>query len=139
MIAGEVIEHLDAPGPFLHAMRALTRPDGRLVITTPNAFRALFFLAPAAGVELVHPDHTCYYSHYTLRNLLRRNGWAVARALYYQDPLEPVRADRGVARWLAGHAVNSVQRIVGLVSRRTGYWSDGLIVCATPAPEDERR
>ena len=30
VVAGEIIEHLDAPGPFLRAMLALVRPDGEL-------------------------------------------------------------------------------------------------------------
>ena len=58
VIAGEVVEHLDAPGPFLRAMRELAARDGLLVVTTPNAYRLLNVLAPTLGVELVHPDHT---------------------------------------------------------------------------------
>src|SRR5437867_1621158 len=86
VVAGEVIEHLDAPGPFLRAMRVLTRPDGRLVLTTPNAYRALNFLAPVSGSELVHPDHTAWHSPRTLRTLLERNGWDVAEVAYYRNP-----------------------------------------------------
>ena len=37
VVAGEVIEHLDASGPFLDGLHALVRPGGRLVVTTPNA------------------------------------------------------------------------------------------------------
>src|SRR5207244_1840868 len=36
VIAGELIEHLDAPGPFLRAMHELA---DELVLTTPNAYR----------------------------------------------------------------------------------------------------
>ena len=53
VIAGEVIEHLDAPGPFLRAMRELAARDGLLVVTTPNAYRLLNFLAPTVGA---HPQ-----------------------------------------------------------------------------------
>ena len=49
VIAGEVIEHLDAPGPFLRAMRELAARDGLLVVTTPNAYRLLNVLAPTVG------------------------------------------------------------------------------------------
>ena len=34
VIAGEVVEHLDAPGPFFRSLRQLARPDGLLVVTT---------------------------------------------------------------------------------------------------------
>ena len=51
VIAGEIIEHLDAPGPFLRAMHEAAP---RLVLTTPNAYRLLNFLAPISGSELIH-------------------------------------------------------------------------------------
>jgi 2-polyprenyl-3-methyl-5-hydroxy-6-metoxy-1,4-benzoquinol methylase len=41
VIAGEVIEHMDAPGPFLKAMQQLSN---RLIITTPNALQPLLTL-----------------------------------------------------------------------------------------------
>ena len=62
VVAGEILEHLDAPGPFLRAMRLLAKPDGELLVTTPNAYRLLNFLAPLSGRELVHPDHTLWSS-----------------------------------------------------------------------------
>ena len=58
IVAGEIIEHLDAPGPFLEAMLDLAAADSRLVLTTPNAYRLQNFLTPFSGNELIHPDHT---------------------------------------------------------------------------------
>ncbi len=49
VVAGEILEHLDAPGPFLRAMRLLAKPDGELLVTTPNAYRLLNFLGAALG------------------------------------------------------------------------------------------
>ena len=55
VIAGEVVEHLNAPGPFLPLAPA-ARPPGRPARRhDPNAYRLLNFLAPLGGVELVHP------------------------------------------------------------------------------------
>jgi hypothetical protein len=120
VIAGEVIEHLDAPGPFLHAMRKLATDDAVLVVTTPNAYRILNFVAPFAGVELIHPDHTAWHSPHTLRNLLRRNGWDVEGMAYYQNPGPPNRLLRAARRAFVATA------------RLVPYWCDGLIVWARP-------
>ena len=77
VVAGEIVEHLDAPGPFLRAMRELTKPDGVLILTTPNAYRILNFVVPLAWFACIHPDHTAWHSPHTLRNLVERNGWRV--------------------------------------------------------------
>lgn len=37
-VMGEVVEHLGAPEPFLVNVRKMLRPDGRLVLTTPNPY-----------------------------------------------------------------------------------------------------
>jgi len=125
VVAGEIIEHLDAPGPFLRAMRALVRPDGQLVVTTPNAYRLLNFLAPASGNELIHPDHTAWHSPHTLRNLLTRSGWDVEGIAYYQNPAPKLRGPlRPVGRVLRAGFVTA--------GRLAPYWSDGLIVWSHP-------
>ena len=132
VVAGELIEHLDAPGPFLRAMRMLTRPDGRLVLTTPNAYRLLNLLAPLSGAELVHPDHTAWHSPQTLRTLLERNGWTVDEVAYYRNPWRQVGRADGLRPFLAGHAANVARATLGAAGRLAPYWSDGLIVVARP-------
>lgn len=121
VVAGEIVEHLDAPGPFLRAMRELVGPDGVLVVTTPNAYRLLNVLAPLTGAELVHPDHAAWHSPRTLRTLLERNGWRVERIAYYRAP--PRRGTRGT---------NVLRRATAALSRLRPYWSDGLIAWASP-------
>ena len=133
VVAGEVIEHLDAPGPFLRAMRVLTRPDGRLVLTTPNAYRVLNFLAPLSGSELVHPDHTAWHSPRTLRTLLERSGWAVDEVAYYRNPRRRVGRADGLRPFLAGHAANVARATLGAAGRLAPYWSDGIVVWSRPA------
>jgi SAM-dependent methyltransferase len=132
VIAGEVIEHLDAPGPFLRAMPTLLAPEGLLVITTPNAYRLLNFLAPVSGRELIHPDHTAWHSPHTLRNLLERNGWNVEGAAYYRNPA-------GSADGWRGSFLNSVRSVLARAGRLAPYWSDGLVVWARPRTEKEAR
>jgi predicted TPR repeat methyltransferase len=125
VIAGEVVEHLDAPGPFFQALRELVGPRGLLVVTTPNAYRLLNFLAPAAGVELVHPDHTAWHSPHTLANLLARNGWELEGAAYYQNPAPSFDG-------AAGALVRGARALFVRFGRLAPYWSDGLVVWARP-------
>jgi SAM-dependent methyltransferase len=122
VVAGEVIEHLDAPGPFLRAMRELAKPDGVLLVTTPNAYRLLNFIAPLTGSELVHEDHTAWHSPRTLRTLIERNGWRVDEIAYYRTP---PRQGTPVS--------NAVRSMLGLLNRLRPFWSDGLIVWARPS------
>ena len=125
VIAGEVIEHLDAPGPFLRAMRELATRDGLLIVTTPNAYRLLNFLAPTAGVELVHPDHTAWHSPHTLATLLARSGWELEGAAYYQNPAPALTG-------LGGAAARFGRAAFVRFGRLAPYWSDGLVVWAHP-------
>ena len=125
VVAGEIVEHLDAPGPFLRAMRELVTPEGLLVVTTPNAYRLLNFLTPVAGVELIHPDHTAWHSPHTLWNLLRRSGWEWEGAAYYQNPTPRLGG-------LAGPVVRVLRAVFMAAGRLAPYWSDGLVVWARP-------
>jgi len=129
VIAGEVVEHLDAPGPFLRSLQQLARPGGLLVVTTPNAYRLLNFLAPLGGVELVHPDHTAWHSPHTLATLLARSGWEVEGAAYYQNPAPAMEG-------VAGKFVRSGRAMLVRFGRLAPYWSDGLVVWAHPAAPD---
>ena len=127
VIAGEVVEHLDAPGPFFEALRQLVKEDGLLVVTTPNAYRLLNFLAPVGGVELVHPDHTAWHSPHTLATLLGRSGWEVAGNRLLPEPGAAAGRRHGDAR-------SRRPRRVVRAGRLAPYWSDGLVVWAHPAP-----
>jgi SAM-dependent methyltransferase len=131
VIAGEIVEHLDAPGPFFRAMRELVVENGLLVVTTPNAYRLLNFLAPFGGVELVHPDHTAWHSPHTLANLLGRSGWELEGAAYYQNPAPGLDG-------IAGALVRLGRTAFVRVGRLAPYWSDGLVVWARPVGEVRR-
>jgi SAM-dependent methyltransferase len=128
VIAGEVVEHLDAPGPFFRSLLQLVHPDGLLVVTTPNAYRLLNFLAPFGGVELVHPDHTAWHSPHTLATLLARSGWEVEGAAYYQNPAPGMEG-------VAGTLVRGARAAFVSVGRLAPYWSDGIVLWARPGPE----
>lgn len=119
VVAGEIIEHLESPGPFLRAVAPLVKPDGRLVVTTPNAYRLPGFLAPLLGQELIHPDHVGIHSVHTLRTLGARAGYRVDRLGYYQN-----RAT--IPPSLAGRTIKVVRGAQSLLLRRWPHWSDGI-------------
>jgi len=77
IVAGEIIEHVPNPNEMLVNMQRFLAPDGRLIVTTPNAFSLRKQLRVMAGKESVHRDHVCYFSHRTLAQLLRMSGYEV--------------------------------------------------------------
>ncbi|MGI8421856.1 MAG: class I SAM-dependent methyltransferase [Gaiellaceae bacterium] len=126
VIAGEIVEHLDAPGPFL---RALAELADELVLTTPNAYRLLNVLAPLSGSELVHPDHTNWQSPRTLRTLLEHSGWSDVEVGWYSTPSR--RQISGTPRQLvAGYAANTARTLLHALTSVFPVWSDGLIARA---------
>jgi SAM-dependent methyltransferase len=120
VILGEVIEHVDAPGSLLRAMRLVCKPDGLLIVTTPNALRVMNTVVPFTGRELVHPDHVAWYSPTTLKRLLSMNGWALEQMHYYQDPSDELSGGRRAQKLVA----NTVRRFA------SRHASDGLIAVA---------
>jgi SAM-dependent methyltransferase len=56
VVAGEIIEHLEAPGTFLRACHALVEKQGRIVVTTPNAATLLDEAEYHAGTEKQQPE-----------------------------------------------------------------------------------
>jgi 2-polyprenyl-3-methyl-5-hydroxy-6-metoxy-1,4-benzoquinol methylase len=83
IFAGDLIEHLSNPGLFLVRSREHLATDGRLILTTPNAFN-LFSLVEKVfkGEPTVNKDHTCYFNLRTLKQLLKKNGWQVVETHY---------------------------------------------------------
>jgi len=131
VLAGEVIEHLGAPGPFLDAMAELCGPDGRLIITTPNAYGLVNVVASMTRrVEVNHPDHVVMFTWRTLTELLRRHGWTPVETATYV----PALRERGDRSRLEAFAVNTVLRAERLLGRLGRPFSaDGLIIVAERA------
>lgn len=76
VVAGDVIEHVDNQGLFLDNIHRHLHPDGRLILTTPNAKWLTVFAKP-------NPTHTLWHDRYTLAYLLGRHGFAIERLEYY--------------------------------------------------------
>ncbi|MCK4606505.1 MAG: glycosyltransferase [candidate division Zixibacteria bacterium] len=85
IIIPEVIEHLSNAGLALQNLKDCDF-HGDILITTPNAFSCRAHKMLSQNVELVHPDHNCYYSVTTLATLLRKHGFRIERLLMYYWP-----------------------------------------------------
>lgn len=87
IFAGELIEHVNNAGAFLRACHTNLKPDGVLILTTPNTFSLAHILQAALRLTNEPPlndEHTCYYTPQTLKQLVVREGFEM-RELYYQD------------------------------------------------------
>lgn len=67
VVCFEMLEHLKDPEPVLRRLAAYLRPDGRLVVSTPNSERLPY--NPA-----VYPYHTRHYTMAELSQMLGRCG-----------------------------------------------------------------
>ena len=73
IVAGDVLEHLSNPGLFLDGVQKITVPSASLIVTAPNAFTLSRSLKHwFGGKEIVHEEHTCYFSAKTLAALCAR-------------------------------------------------------------------
>ena len=73
----DVLEHVREPLPFLAAVRARLRPDGRLLLMTPNIRSLLARLSGRRWVSLKIPEHVRYYSPRGIRAVLGAAGFEV--------------------------------------------------------------
>ncbi len=130
VIAGEIIEHVDDPGAFLDGLVPLVRPDGALVITTPNACGLVNAVSALAGFEVMHPDHVTLFTWYTLNNVLRRHGWRPLETAVYVPRVKEAHGTtpRDRVLGLGARAVLGLERVCARMGR--GFVADGLIVVA---------
>jgi hypothetical protein len=128
VIAGELVEHLDAPGGFFEAVHPLVADGGQLLVTTPNAYGLLNVVASLGRREVNHPDHVVLFSWRTLTAMAGRHGWEPVASAVYVPVVKPAPgADLRTRLSLsAGRAVCSVERLAARMGRP--YAADGLIV-----------
>lgn len=69
IVAADVIEHLPNPGALLTSCVSMLEPQGRVLVTTINAFGVSRFAKAFLNHEAVHPEHTTYFSYKTIGRL----------------------------------------------------------------------
>lgn len=88
VFGGELIEHLDNARGFLESCRKHIKPDGVLILTTPNKRNFSGFVRGFVSEPLVNKEHTCWYCAQTITQLLDRMDYDVVRIDYvpHQTP-----------------------------------------------------
>jgi SAM-dependent methyltransferase len=66
----DVFEHIYEPRPFLDTVAEILKPDGLLVITTPNHDSLLSRLSGPRWVSFKVPEHVAYYTPRTIAAVL---------------------------------------------------------------------
>lgn len=122
IFAGDLIEHLSNPGLFLQCCKRHLKPDGKLILTTPNAFN-LFNIAEkfTKREPTTNSDHTFYFNSKVLRTLLRKNGMDAAEVSFLYTLECPHRES------FKKKALNA---LYWLLSTRTDKFVETLVVVA---------
>lgn len=124
IVAGEFIEHIEAPIEFFRNMKR--QFDGReLVFTTPNGTAFANTLVGLFGREAQHKDHTQIFTYKILNTLCMRAGfkdWEIVPYRFVAS--EMVLRNHGVKRLF----VNAVQSFIRTVEHLFPLLSFGYVV-----------
>jgi SAM-dependent methyltransferase len=75
IVMGDVIEHVNNPVAFLEFYAKYLTDEGRIVLTTPNAFSALQLFSIATRNRIwVNVEHVCFFDPLTLAEVVERAG-----------------------------------------------------------------
>lgn len=81
VLVPEVMEHVPDVKGFLEQLNAVKAKS--FVITVPDAFQTRdrhfqYESASSTFIEVVHPDHNCWYTPYTLKNVIEKyTDWVI--------------------------------------------------------------
>ncbi len=95
IVAGDIIEHLGDLNGFLESCKRHLRPDGRLLVSTPNPWYWRNTIKAALHTEVYNnPEHVCWICPRTLRQLVARHGMELGEirfgSRYLRDRLMPL-------------------------------------------------
>lgn len=73
IVLGDVIEHVNDPGSFLTFYSSFLKPDGKMIICTPNSFGARYFIQVLIyGKPGTNEEHTLSFDPYVMLELFQR-------------------------------------------------------------------
>lgn len=126
IFAGDLIEHLVNPGLFLDNVKKNLKPNGRLIISTPNAFNLFVLAGKITNTEpVVNSDHTFYFNQRTIGVLLKKCGWKVEE-LGFMYTLEYSLKESFKKKFL--------NFLYFVLSKFTPKFYETMIIVATPIP-----
>ncbi len=140
----QVIEHVRDPRAFLVGIRALMKPDGRVVISTPNRADVLLDLLPDAFPAFFYRvAHRWYFDATSLARCAAQAGFAVDETRHLHR--------YGMANallWLRDRRPKGDAMLAGIDSLADGFWksyleasgrSDTLFMTLSPGAGHENR
>ena len=89
LLVPEVIEHVGDIEGFLQQLDAVDAPH--IVLTAPDAYQCFkrhfeYQSNAEQFVEVVHPDHNCWFTPYTLTNVIRKyTDWTVDGVWFFNS------------------------------------------------------
>jgi SAM-dependent methyltransferase len=93
VISHDVIEHVDEAQDFLKTMIGLSKPEGLVVIGTPNASEIKLHDSSGPSVELSQPFHRHIFSEQALMEITQSYGFEpvqIYRRFYFDSPIPGV-------------------------------------------------
>lgn len=109
VVMSHVIEHVHEPGALLQECRRLLKPDGTLLVLTPNARGLCHRVFGASCFTLEPPRHLYLFSPANLQRLVSESGFSVARVR--------TRSRGGREYWVLSREIASTGRLAN--ARRT--------------------
>lgn len=97
-VAGDVLEHVSNQGLFLENIHRHLKPDGYLIVSTPNAKWWTVFLKP-------NETHTLWHDRFTLGEALRRTNFKIIEFHYYPGNKPHYPLWKRILAWRQGMCV----------------------------------
>jgi SAM-dependent methyltransferase len=110
IVIGHLIEHLSSFDGLMANVQRLLKPNGCVLISTPNPFyREQYFYVALKNNLIVNPEHTCWIDPVTLDQLARRFGLITTEVYWIKE------------KWSLGQVImNSSSRSF---NQQTGNWT----------------
>ena len=141
IFASEVIEHLADTESFLKELNRVTKPGGRLILTTPNSafwVYRIFAVLGSTVTDVQHPGHVRFFSKTSLSDRIAAAGYEVeavaARHIYLI--VSGAMANRssaflekvGFQREMRFRTSHPFWHLSCFSDRASGLWADTFIV-----------
>ena len=111
IVAGEIIEHLENPGLFLRNMLRHLKPDGTIIVSTPNPFyTGQTWKIWRHGLPAVHDEHVNWQDPVTLEQLFSRTGYETVAGYWVQPESKLLKTWKRVLRPDFAHSFMRIAR-----------------------------